>query len=232
MRKMNKLKILLVEDERKLVNLVKLYLEREGFEVVTAQDGEQALNLFQQTRPALVILDLMLPLLDGWEVCRRIRQQSFVPMIMLTAKDEEGDKVLGLSLGADDYVTKPFSPRELVARVKAQLRRARYWTQEEEELGNEELKLNISRREVWVRGEEVQLTALEFDLLACLAKSPGRVFSRDQLLHQVWGANYYGDPRVVDVHIGNLRKKIELDPSTPLLIKTIRDVGYKLEDNA
>lgn len=229
---MNKLKILLVEDERKLVNLVKLYLEREGFEVVTAQDGEQALNLFQQTRPALVILDLMLPLLDGWEVCRRIRQQSFVPMIMLTAKDEEGDKVLGLSLGADDYVTKPFSPRELVARVKAQLRRARYWTQEEEELGNEELKLNISRREVWVRGEEVQLTALEFDLLACLAKSPGRVFSRDQLLHQVWGANYYGDPRVVDVHIGNLRKKIELDPSTPLLIKTIRDVGYKLEDNA
>ncbi len=231
MKDMDKLSVLLVEDERKLANLVKLYLEKEGYEVVTAQDGEQALALFQRIKPALVILDLMLPLLDGWEVCRRIRQQSFVPMIMLTAKDEEGDKVLGLSLGADDYVTKPFSPRELVARVKAQLRRARYWTQEDDELGTEEVKLNISRRKVWVRGEEVQLTSLEFDLLACLAKNPGRVFSRNQLLHQVWGANYYGDPRVVDVHIGNLRKKLEEDPSFPLLIKTVRDVGYKLEDN-
>jgi DNA-binding response OmpR family regulator len=228
---MERVKVLIVEDERKILDLIRLYMQKEGYEAVTASDGEEALRLFAQVKPDLVVLDLMLPHLDGLEVCRRIRQSSHVPVIMVTAKEEETDKVIGLGLGADDYLTKPFSPRELMARVKALLRRSRLWSfAPDEEIGSGALRMNLARREVRIGEREVNLTSLEFDLLACLARSPGRVFSRDQLLGLVWGDNYVGDPRVVDVHIGNLRKKVEEDPSTPALIRTVRDVGYKFQD--
>jgi DNA-binding response OmpR family regulator len=228
---MERVKVLIVEDERKILDLIRLYMQKEGYEAVTASDGEEALRLFAQVKPDLVVLDLMLPRLDGLEVCRRIRQSSHVPVIMVTAKEEETDKVIGLGLGADDYLTKPFSPRELMARVKALLRRSRLWSfAPDEEIGSGALRMNLARREVRIGEREVNLTSLEFDLLACLARSPGRVFSRDQLLGLVWGDNYVGDPRVVDVHIGNLRKKVEEDPSTPALIRTVRDVGYKFQD--
>lgn len=227
---MEKPKILLVEDERKIVDLLRLYLEREGYVVASAADGEEGLKAFTRLRPSLVILDLMLPLLDGLEVCRRIRQDSQVPILMLTAKDEEADKVIGLSIGADDYVTKPFSPRELVARVKALLRRSRLSTGNgDPELSDAGLKLIPDKRQAFKGEDEITLTALEFDLLACLMKSPGRVYTRDQLLANVWGADYVGDPRVVDVHVGNLRRKIEDDSSIPRKIKTVRDVGYKFD---
>jgi two-component system alkaline phosphatase synthesis response regulator PhoP len=227
---MEKAKILLVEDERKIVDLLRLYLEREGYAVSSAADGEEALKSFARLRPSLVILDLMLPLLDGLEVCRRIRQDSQVPILMLTAKDEEADKVIGLSIGADDYVTKPFSPREMVARVKALLRRSRLSVGEgDQELSDAGLKLIPDKRQAFKGEDEITLTALEFDLLACLMKSPGRVYTRDQLLANVWGADYIGDPRVVDVHVGNLRRKVEDDSSLPRRIKTVRDVGYKFD---
>lgn len=227
---MEKESILVVEDEIKISNLIKLYLEREGFLILNALDGNEALKLFKEKHPDLVILDLMLPGVDGLEICRLIRQSSTVPILILTAKDEETDKVIGLSIGADDYITKPFSPKELVARVKAHLRRTKYWqTLKEEILGDERIKIDTGSRQVWRNGKEIKLTALEFDLLKTLASSPSRVFSREQLLDLVWGVNYFGDPRVVDVHIGNIRKKIERDPSAPEIIKTVRDVGYKFE---
>jgi two-component system alkaline phosphatase synthesis response regulator PhoP len=227
---MEKETILVIEDETKIADLIKLYLEREGYSIYIVPDGEEALNAYKEHHPDLVILDLMLPGLDGLEICRLIRQSSTVPILILTAKDEETDKVIGLSIGADDYITKPFSPKELVARVKAHLRRSKYWqVQKEEILGDERLKINTGSRQVWRNGIEIKLTALEFDLLKTLASSPGRVFTREQLLDLVWGVNYVGDPRVVDVHIGNIRKKIENDPSAPELIKTVRDVGYKFE---
>ncbi|MCX5970864.1 MAG: response regulator transcription factor [Coprothermobacterota bacterium] len=230
---MEKIKVLVVEDERKILELLRLYLQKEGYETYTATDGEMALSLFAQVKPDLVVLDLMLPLVDGLEVCRRLRQSSQVPLIMVTAKDEEVDKVIGLSLGADDYLTKPFSPRELMARVKALLRRSRLWSATpEEEIEAGPLRMSVARREVFVKEKPVSLTALEFDLLACLARSPGRVFSRDQLLGLVWGDNYVGDPRVVDVHIGNLRKKVQADSDRPWLIRTVRDVGYKFQADA
>jgi two-component system alkaline phosphatase synthesis response regulator PhoP len=208
---MERVKVLIVEDERKILDLIRLYMQKEGYEAVTASDGEEALRLFAQVKPDLVVLDLMLPRLDGLEVCRRIRQSSHVPVIMVTAKEEETDKVIGLGLGADDYLTKPFSPRELMARVKALLRRSRLWSfAPDEEIGSGALRMNLARREVRIGEREVNLTSLEFDL--------------------VWGDNYVGDPRVVDVHIGNLRKKVEEDPSTPALIRTVRDVGYKFQD--
>ncbi|MCX5976471.1 MAG: response regulator transcription factor [Coprothermobacterota bacterium] len=230
---MEKIKVLVVEDERKILELLRLYLQKEGYETYTATDGEMALSLFAQVKPDLVILDLMLPRVDGLEVCRRLRQSSQVPLIMVTAKDEEVDKVIGLSLGADDYLTKPFSPRELMARVKALLRRSRLWSATlEEEIEAGPLRMSVARREVFVGEKPVNLTALEFDLLACLARSPGRVFSRDQLLGLVWGENYVGDPRVVDVHIGNLRKKVQADCGIAWLIRTVRDVGYKFQADA
>jgi DNA-binding response OmpR family regulator len=227
---MEKIKVLIVEDEKRIVDLIRLYLEREGYAISVASDGMEALSLFREHRPDLVILDLMLPGIDGLEVCRKIRQISTVPIIILTAKGEETDKVVGLSIGADDYVTKPFSPKELLARIRAILRRARLWQATDEELlGDDRLKVNTATRQVWLNGKEITLTALEFDLLATLTASPGRVFSREQLLNLVWGVDYVGDPRVVDVHIGNIRKKIEENPSSPELIKTVRDVGYKFE---
>jgi len=227
-------RILVVEDEANIANLVRAYLEREGFTVRVATDGRAALQQAGATRPDLVVLDLMLPGMDGLEVCRRLRQQSDVYIIMLTAKSEESDRVVGLELGADDYLTKPFSPRELVARVKAVLRRSR----DSEaiaphpasgEVAAGPLVIDLGRRRVTKNGVAIDLTTLEFDLVRVLASEPGIVFSRAQLLQRVWGYDFMGDERVVDVHIGLLRKKIEDDSSEPVLLRTVRGVGYKFD---
>lgn len=225
-------KILIVEDELTLLRTVQAYLKEEGYTVYPASDGEEALRAARVFQPDLIILDLMLPGIDGLEVLRRLRQESNVYVLILTAKAEETDKVIGLSMGADDYVTKPFSPRELVARVKAILRRGR--TQEadvgEPALIFQHLRIDPEARRVWNDDEPVDLTPIEFDLLYALARHRGRVLSREQLIEHVWGYDYYGDERVVDVHIGHLRKKIEDDPSEPALITTVRGVGYRFED--
>jgi two-component system alkaline phosphatase synthesis response regulator PhoP len=230
-------RILVVEDEANIVNLVRAYLERDGFAVDTATDGRAALHHARTTRPQLIVLDLMLPGMDGQEVCRRLRQESDVYILMLTAKSEEADRIVGLELGADDYLTKPFSPRELVARVKAVLRRSRPGasTLPDSDRGIIDappLCIDLARRRVTKRGAPVDLTALEFDLLRALAGSPGIVYSRAQLLQRVWGYDFLGDERVVDVHIGLLRKKIEDDPSEPELLKTVRGVGYKFDGSS
>lgn len=229
--------ILVVEDEDNIAKLLTMYLERDGYRVSVARDGAQGLERFEREHPDLVILDLLLPKLDGLEVCRRIRRQSFVPLLMLTAKKDETDKIVGLELGADDYMTKPFSPREMVTRVRAILRRAKQAATPavapaDGTLDFGELRLDVPRREVRVGGRLVTLTAKEFDLLRTLAGSPGTVFSRDALLNQVWGYDYYGDARTVDVHVGTLRKKIEMQPSTPRWIKTVWGIGYKFDDSA
>ncbi|NLM51479.1 MAG: response regulator transcription factor [Firmicutes bacterium] len=222
--------ILIVDDEEHICELVRLYLEQEGFTTEVAFDGEEAVQKAKMLNPLLIILDIMLPKVNGWDVCRQLRKFMDVPIIMLTAKGEEFDKVLGLELGADDYITKPFSPRELVARVKAILRR----TTMEEHLPSEEviqlphLTINRSSREVVVAGQEVSLTPKEFDLLWFLAKNPGKVFTREQLLAAVWGYDYYGDLRTVDTHIKRLREKVERKQQKQLL-KTVWGVGYKLE---
>jgi len=221
--------ILIVEDDRNTADLAALYLRREGFEVVTAADGEQALDLAERHRPDLVILDLMLPRIDGWEVCRRLRQSSDVPVIMLTARDEEVDRVAGLTLGADDYVVKPFSPRELVARVLAVLRRARSFTDSSGTvLQQGDIRLDLEKRRLQVRRQEVELTHHEYTLLETLMRTPGKVFTRDELLQRIYPrgeANVID--RVVDVHIGKLRKKIEADSSDPDYILTVRGIGYR-----
>jgi len=230
-------RILVVEDEANIVNLVRAYLEREGFAVKTVADGRTAVQQAHATRPDLIILDLMLPGMDGLEVCRRVRQESDVYIIMLTAKSEESDRIVGLELGADDYLTKPFSPRELVARVKAVLRRRRDGSGARGGFGRGEqgaivagpLTIDLARRRVTKGGQPIDLTTLEFDLLCVLAGDPGIVLSRAQLLQRVWGYDYIGDERVVDVHIGLLRKKIEADPSEPALLRTVRGVGYKYD---
>ena len=228
-------RILVVEDETNIVNLVRAYLEREGFAVKTVTDGRAALQQAHATRPDLIILDLMLPGMDGLDVCRRLRQESDVYIIMLTAKTEEADRIVGLELGADDYLNKPFSPRELVARVKAVLRRRREGdggvrvAHESGTIVAGPLTIDLARRRVSKNGQPIDLTALEFELLHVFADDPGIVFSRAQLLQRVWGYDYVGDERVVDVHIGLLRKKIEDDPSEPLLLKTVRGVGYKYD---
>lgn len=227
-------RILVVEDEANIVNLVRAYLEREGFAVETAVDGHAALSQAHAARPHLIVLDLMLPGMDGLEVCRRLRQESDVYIVMLTAKSEEADRIVGLELGADDYLTKPFSPRELVARVKAVLRRSRpldavLVDDEGEIIDADPLSINLARRQVTKRGVPIDLTTLEFDLLRVLAVRPGIVFSRAQLLRRVWDYDFLGDERVVDVHIGLLRKKVEDDPSDPVLLRTVRGVGYKFD---
>ncbi len=224
--------VLVVDDERNLVELVQRYLEREGFSVITASDGLAALDLARTRGPDLVVLDLMLPGLDGLEVCRRLRQFSDAYVLMLTAKAEEVDKIVGLSVGADDYVTKPFSPRELVARVKAMLRRPRVGAglSAEPEVPPPrqfgDLVIDEARHEVTRRGEAIPLTTREFALLVALASHPGRVFTRAQLLERVWGDEYYDD-HVVDVHVANLRKKLEDDPAHPRFVETVRGVGYR-----
>ncbi len=228
---MTKSKILIVDDDRKIVDLVRLYLERDGYRVFVAYDGLRALELARQKRPDLIVLDLLLPEVDGLDVCRILQNESSVPIIMLTAKTTEADKLIGLELGADDYVTKPFSPRELVARVRAVLRRVgEEAPQGPPEMRFADLVINRRRHEVRVRGELVDLTPTEFRLLEVLAAEPGRAFTRLELLDRVFGYDFEGFERTVDVHVKNLRKKIELAPKQPVYVKTVYGVGYKFEE--
>lgn len=220
-------KILVVDDEVKIVRVVRAYLEKDGYQVIEAQDGHQALDMARKERPHLVILDLMLPGMSGWDVCRILRQESSVPVIMLTARDEDTDKIVGLELGADDYVTKPFNPKELMARVHAILRRASLQTVETKTLGAGDLKIDVDSREVRVAGQSVRLTPTEFDLLVALAEHPGRVLSREQLLDRVLGGSFEGYDRAIDSHVKNLRQKIEADPRNPRYVLTAFGVGYK-----
>ena len=221
--------ILVVDDEPKIVQLVRDYLERAGFTVSTARDGDEALMRARQERPDLVVLDLGLPRLDGFEVTRRLRRDSGVPIIMLTARDDETDKVVGLELGADDYVTKPFSPRELAARVRAVLRRnARASDQDLLRAGD--LVLDVPRLRAEVAGRVVPLTATEFALLAAMARQPGRVFTRSQLLDAIHGVAFESYERAIDAHVKNIRRKIEPDPREPRYLLTVYGVGYRLAD--
>lgn len=223
-------KILIVEDERKLVRVLRGYLEQAGFDVVDAYDGKQALAAFRREKPNLVILDLNLPELDGLDVARVIRKDSNVPIIMLTARIEEADRLIGLELGADDYVTKPFSPREVVARVRTVLRRVEGETAPVEILRADAIELDVTKHRVTVQGEPVELTPTEFDLLRVLMQNPGRAFTRIQLLDQVQGETYEGYERTVDAHIKNLRRKIGDDTKQSHLILTVFGVGYKLAE--
>jgi DNA-binding response OmpR family regulator len=221
---------LIVEDEENLVRLLRGYLEREGFEVSEARDGLAALKAAREVNPDVILLDWMLPKLDGMDVLRELRRFSDAYVIVLTARVEEVDRIVGLSTGADDYLTKPFSPGELVARIRAMLRRPRDEMRaagEEGSLSFGELSVDRGRREVWFKGVEVSLTAIEFDLLTALASRPGLVFTREQLLARVWGENYFGGDHLVDVHIANLRKKIEVEPANPRYVQTVRGVGYR-----
>ena len=227
---MSHVRILLVDDEPAIVETVRAYLEAEGYAVQTASNGPEALKLAHNFHPDVVVLDLMLPGLDGLEVLRRLRQVSDVYVLLLTAKTHETDKVVGLTMGADDYVTKPFSPRELVARVKALLRRGRRSDASDTALVFRRLRLDPQARRVWKDATQVELTPLEFDLLYALARYRGRVLSREQLIEQVWGYDYYGEDRVVDVHLGRIRKKIEDQAAIPRLIVTVRGAGYRFED--
>jgi len=222
-------KILVVDDELTLLNTVRAYLEQEGYVVQTAADGRSALHIFRNFQPDLVVLDIMLPEIDGLEVLRQLRQSSDVYIIMLTAKADEADKVIGLGMGADDYVTKPFSPRELVARIKASLRRLGGGSAKKE-LVSTNLRLDEEARLAWKNDQPLDLTPIEFDLLHTLMRHHGRALSREQLIEQVWGYDYYGDDRVVDVHIGRLRKKVEEDAAKPTLIVTAWGAGYRFED--
>ena len=225
-------KILVVDDELKIVKLVRAYLERAGFTVVTAREGQEALAVFRYERPNLVVLDLMLPGMDGFEVCRAIRRSSDVPIIMLTARDEEVDRLVGLELGADDYIVRPFSPREVVARVRAVLRRTEGQPVEPEVIIAGDVTLDLPHRIAQVRGRPIELTATEFDLLTVLARHPGQVFTRMQLLDLVQGEAYAPYERTIDVHIKNLRRKLGDDPRNPRYIMTVRGVGYRLSDQA
>ncbi len=226
--------ILLVDDEDSVRRVLAFPLERDGYTVVQAADGEEALERFAEEPIDLVVLDIMLPRLDGLEVCKRLRASSTVPIIMLTARDDELDKVIGLELGADDYITKPFSIREFRSRVRALLRRARATPlaaeAEEERIELGELTIDVPRRSVVVRGEPVQLTYVEFELLRALAASPGRVFSRRMLLEALWKSADYRDPRTIDVHVRHLREKLEAEPRAPEYILTVRGVGYRFRD--
>jgi DNA-binding response OmpR family regulator len=226
-------RILLVDDEQSIQTLLSFPLRKDGYEVVQATDGREALERFGETTFDLVVLDVMLPRMDGLEVCRRMRARSSVPIIMLTAKAEEIDKVLGLELGADDYITKPFSLREFRSRVKAALRRAgmpRLEPSEDGPLEVHELRIDPAKRAVDVRGTLVQTTYVEFEILLALATSPGRVWTRDMLLTRIWGDSAYRDPRTIDVHIRHLREKLERDAKDPEYLFTVRGVGYRFRD--
>lgn len=226
-----KKKVLVVDDEKTLVKALTFNLEKEGYEVVAAYDGEEALKQIESNDPDIVILDLMLPGLDGFEVCRRVRKNLDIPIIMLTAKGDDIDKILGLELGADDYITKPFNPRELLARIKAILRRTDSQSSTLKNLIKvQDLQIDLYQHKVRVKGNEIDLTSKEFALLNLLATNPGRVYSREQLLEQIWGYNYYGDARTVDVHIRHLREKLESDPSNPRYILTVWGTGYKFRE--
>ncbi|EIT85431.1 two-component response regulator PhoP [Fictibacillus macauensis ZFHKF-1] len=229
-------KIMVIEDELSISTLLQFNLEQAGFTVTTAMDGLTGLNLAVAEPPDLIVLDLMLPEMDGLEVCKQLRQkQIFVPILMLTAKDDEFDKVLGLELGADDYMTKPFSPREVVARVKAILRRSQQLSMEQnaadviEKLTIGEVEVFPDNYEAYFKGQALELTPKEFELLLYLSRNKNRVLTREQLLSAVWNYDFVGDTRIVDVHISHLREKIEENTRKPMYIKTIRGTGYKLE---
>ena len=229
-------RILLVDDEQSIQTLLSYPLRKEGYDVVQATDGRQALERFQEQPFDLVVLDLMLPKLDGLEVCRQLRGRSSVPIIMLTARSDEIDKVVGLELGADDYITKPFSLREFSSRIKAALRRAEMsraaeGAPEETPLAVRDLRIDFSKRSVRIRGDEAELTFVEFEILSALARSAGRVFTRDMLLSRIWGDSAYRDPRTIDVHIRHLREKIEREPKDPEYLFTVRGVGYRFRDS-
>ncbi len=226
-------RILLVDDEQSIQTLLSYPLRRDGYEVVQATDGREALARFDERPFDLVVLDVMLPQLDGLEVCRRLRSRSSVPIIMLTAKSEEIDKVVGLEIGADDYITKPFSMREFRSRVKAALRRSELSRAVDSDGGTldvHELRIDPDKRTVTVRGEAITTTFVEFEILLTLVRSPGRVFTRDMLLARVWGDSAYRDPRTIDVHIRHLREKIERDAKEPEYLFTVRGVGYRFRD--
>ncbi len=225
-------RVLVVDDEPVLVDTIRYNLRREGYEVQVANDGNEAIKLAQSASPDLVVLDLMLPGIDGLEVCRQLRRESTVPILMLTAKDDEIDKIVGLEVGADDYMTKPFSMRELLARVRAMLRRSRMQQQSStadavQPVRSGDLEADPLQRRVVLRGAALQLKPKEFDLLVYLMQQRGRVLTRDQLLEKVWGYTFGGDTRTVDVHIRWLREKVEEDPSTPRRLETVRGVGYR-----
>ncbi len=234
---MDKPLILVVDDEKHIVELVRFNLEKEGYRVISANDGFEACHLAQRGKPDLIILDVMLPGMDGFEVCREIQKDTEigdVPIIMLTARSEEIDKILGLEIGADDYITKPFSPRELLARVRARLRRI---SKKHRESGDDNGTIRINglvidpeRFEVLLDGNKLDLTPKEFELIKFLARSPGRVLTRDFLLENIWGYEYIGDTRTVDVHIRHIRQKIESDPANPEYIETVRGIGYKFKE--
>jgi len=219
-------KVLVVDDDVKTVELVRLYLDRDGYQVLTAYDGVEALRLARESYPDLIVLDLMLPDIDGLEVCRVLRHESDVPIIMLTARTTDQDKLTGLDIGADDYITKPFSPKELAARVRAVLRRLP-GERGPEEIKSGELSMNFTTHEAWFADRPLSLTSVEFKLLGILAKEPGRVFSRANLIEEALGYDFEGFDRTIDVHILNLRRKLEPDPSHPSYIKTVYGVGYK-----
>jgi DNA-binding response OmpR family regulator len=229
-------RILLVDDEQSIQTLLSYPLQKDGYDVVCASDGREALARFGESTFDLVVLDVMMPRLDGLEVCRRLRAKSTVPIIMLTARAEEVDKVVGLELGADDYITKPFSMREFRSRVKAALRRSS-WAQRPAEHGDDrplevgDMRIDFAKRTVRVRGEDVQVTYVEFEILRALACNPGRVFTREMLLTRIWGDSAFRDPRTIDVHIRHLREKIELDAKDPEYLFTVRGVGYRFRDD-
>lgn len=226
---MEKTRVLIVDDDPNINQLIKLYLEKEGYETETAERGDDALNLFKKNPPQIVLLDLMLPGMDGWQVCREIRKISTIPIIMLTAKDETFDKVLGLELGADDYMTKPFDPKELIARIKAVMRRTQTAVAPERELAFPNLVINMSTYLVNYNGKDIEMPPKEIELLYFLAAHPNKVFTRDQLLEQVWGFDYFGDSRTVDVHIKRIREKLPGSEEYGWQIKTVWSVGYKFE---
>lgn len=226
--KVSKARILVVDDEQNILDLITAYLQKEGFEVRTAMDGPSGLKAVRVYKPDIIVLDILLPGMDGLEVLSELRRESDAYVIMLTAKSEETDKIVGLSVGADDYLTKPFSPRELMARIKAVLRRMREGGSrlEGSALAYARLRIDSSARQVWADDIEIELTAIEFDLLRVLAENPGIVLSREQILEKVWGYDYYGEMRVVDVHIGHIRQKLGMED----IISTVRGVGYRFED--
>ncbi len=225
-------KILVVDDEPSILTLVEYHLKKAGYQVMTAEDGAQALDKAIREKPDLMVLDVMLPDLDGFEVCRQLRKAADTPILFLTARDDEIDRIVGLELGADDYLTKPFNPRELTARVKAILRRTNpvQKSDDAERIDAGDLVIDLRRHEVLLRGEAVALTPKEFELLETLARNSVMAMSRELLLDRVWGSDFFGDARIVDVHISHLRDKIEIDPGQPTYVKTVRGVGYKFRD--
>ena len=222
-------RVLLVEDEESYREATSYMLRREGYDVVAAEDGRTGLAEFAKTGADIVLLDLMLPGLSGVEVCRQLRQTSSVPVIMVTARDSEIDKVVGLEIGADDYVTKPFSHRELVARIRAVLRRGQDSEPTPDVLEAGDVRMNVERHEVTLQGEPVRLALKEFELLEMFLRNPGRVLTRGQLIDRVWGSDYFGDTKTLDVHVKRLRAKLEADPASPVLFVTVRGLGYKLD---